>query len=95
MLQKFAKVEEIYERVTGYRPHRSTSVRWRTKGVNGVVLKTKVICGKHMTCEEWTHEFIDAISKPSEKPTFEPTLESAPSARAKKASEQLKKLVGI
>ncbi len=95
MSQKFAQVEEIYERETGYRPHRSTSFRWRTKGVNGVVLKTKIICGKYMTCAEWVREFIDAISEPSEKPTFEPTQESAPSARAKKASEQLKKLVGI
>ncbi len=47
-----------------------------------------------MTCEEWAREFIDAISERPEKPTFAPTLESAPSARAKKASEQLKKLVG-
>jgi hypothetical protein len=55
--------------VCGQSPHRSTVVRWSTKGVldragQRVKLQTKRIGGRYYSHPDWVREFIDRISEP-------------------------------
>jgi hypothetical protein len=42
------------------RPHRSTVVRWATRGLRGLRLQTKKIGGRRYTTPAWIEEFVAA-----------------------------------
>jgi hypothetical protein len=70
------------------RPHKNTIVRWATKGVYGVKLKTVRFGGKRLTRRAWVDQFNESVMGAS--PDSYADVE--PSAAAKKAAKKLDKL---
>lgn len=60
---EFAPVATVVERNTGNRPHPSTCTRWSRHGVQGIRLKTTMVGGRPMTCDEWFWAFCDARTR--------------------------------
>lgn len=57
----------------GFRPHRNTLRRWRSKGVGGVILRTVRVGNRFMTSPEWITEFFDATDQGREATTPAPS----------------------
>jgi hypothetical protein len=86
--------------VCGQSPHRSTVIRWATKGVldrggQQVRLQTKRIGGRYYSHPDWVREFIDRISEePGRPPQVEIRSEHKRQRDTASAKAQLDEILG-
>ena len=52
------------------RPHKNTIVRWATRGIYGVKLKTARFAGRRFTRPSWLREFCAAVQAKSPQDTL-------------------------
>ena len=63
ILSEYLTLPDAVERVTGRRPHLSTSWRWATRGCKGIRLQTVCVGVKRLTTIEWVQSFIQALTE--------------------------------
>ena len=85
--------------VCGTVPHRSTVIRWTTKGVldragKRVKLRTTRIGGRHYTHPEWVSAFVESISEPVEPASIAFRSETQRKRDAASAKCELDKILG-
>ncbi len=71
---------DAIEHVTGKRVHQSTAWRWANEGSFGIQLKTTVLGGRRLCCEQDVHDFMEAR-----------TAAATPAMRAPKRSSVAKR----
>lgn len=93
--EKLLPIPLAVESLTGYRPHPTTCWRWATKGSSGVILETKRLGGKMLCSLESVQRFMDAVERVKSQSKPAPSVGiGGPTARSKKATQQLQDIVG-
>lgn len=59
---KLEPVANIFERLTGSRPHPTSIVRWCGKGIQGIPLPSLIVQGRRMSAESTCHQWIEATT---------------------------------
>jgi len=96
--EKLFPVIKAVEMATGNRIHPTTTWRWRTKGIRGLTLETRVLGGRTLTSVEAVHRFMDAQTDQRDEQAgrmrYERATEALQSRRAAKATAELKSMFG-
>ncbi|MCE3018975.1 MAG: DUF1580 domain-containing protein [Pirellula sp.] len=95
-MSEYLTLPEAVERVTGRRPHLSTSWRWATRGCKGIRLQTVCVGVKRLTTIEWVQSFIQALTEQRNADQLAPPMQPPRQQElaAKKSAKRLAERLG-
>lgn len=82
MQRKLRPLAVAAELATGYRPPISTAMRWASKGVHGIRLRTWMVGGRRMTTVDAVRQFNAAVTAARRRDASAPRGNAATENRA-------------